>query len=179
MRNEEQSGRVKVKVRWWMSWLEGKREIPEAKIISPNETTAQISDWTLPWWTCQDPALPESSPVQRPSEPLTSAHSVFQEKPDSKAKHVRVNPGTTFGSQHLGIWGSKPLTLPCPAKMSRISSLNINARDVAAIDLGRVLERLEKMILSQDADPRLLHSSLERTKAAAVSSPRSLISTSS
>jgi len=52
--------------------------------------------------------------------------------------------------------------------MARTSSLNISERDVAAIDLGRVLPRLEHKILSADADPRLLHSSYERTKTSAV-----------
>ncbi|KAL6715488.1 hypothetical protein ACLMJK_006449 [Lecanora helva] len=51
--------------------------------------------------------------------------------------------------------------------MARNSSLNLNPRDVAAIDLGRVLERLEKRILGADADPRLLHSNFERTKTVA------------
>lgn len=64
------------------------------------------------------------------------------------------------------------MTLIRPGKMSRTSSLNVNPRDVAAIDLGRVLERLEKRILSADVDPRLLHNSYERTKTAAVSGTR-------
>ncbi|KAK4690580.1 hypothetical protein P7C71_g6240, partial [Lecanoromycetidae sp. Uapishka_2] len=51
--------------------------------------------------------------------------------------------------------------------MARTSSLNVSERDVAAIDLGRVLSRLETKILSADADPRLLHSSYERTKTSA------------
>ena len=47
---------------------------------------------------------------------------------------------------------------------------SLNPRDVAAIDLGRVLSRLEKKILSADtADPRLQHSSYERIKTSAVS----------
>lgn len=53
--------------------------------------------------------------------------------------------------------------------MSRGLSTSVNPREIAAIDLGRVLERLEKKILSSDADPRLLHSSYERTKTSAVS----------
>ena len=51
-----------------------------------------------------------------------------------------------------------------------LSSLgSLNPRDVAAIDLARLLSRLEKRILSVDAaDPRLLHSSYERIKTSAV-----------
>ena len=46
---------------------------------------------------------------------------------------------------------------------------SLNPRDVAAIDLARVLSRLEKKILSADtADPRLQHSSYERIKTSAV-----------
>ena len=49
---------------------------------------------------------------------------------------------------------------------------SLNPRDVAAIDLGRVLSRLEHKILSADtADPRLQHSSYERTKTSAVILP--------
>lgn len=45
---------------------------------------------------------------------------------------------------------------------------SLNPRDVATIDLGRVLSRLEHKILSADtADPRLQHSSYERTKTSA------------
>ncbi|KAL9131748.1 MAG: hypothetical protein Q9175_006689 [Cornicularia normoerica] len=45
---------------------------------------------------------------------------------------------------------------------------SLNPRDVAAIDLSRVLSRLEHKILSTDtADPRLQHSSYERTKTSA------------
>lgn len=45
---------------------------------------------------------------------------------------------------------------------------SLNPRDVAAIDLGRILSRLEHKILSADnADPRLQHSSYERTKTSA------------
>ena len=50
-----------------------------------------------------------------------------------------------------------------------MSSLNANPRDVATIDLGRVLDRLEKKVLSSDADSRLLHSNFERKQTAAVS----------
>lgn len=46
---------------------------------------------------------------------------------------------------------------------------SLNPREVAAIDLGRILSRLEHKILSVDkADPRLQHSSYERTKTSAV-----------
>ena len=46
---------------------------------------------------------------------------------------------------------------------------SLNPRDVAAIDLGRILSRLEKKILSaESADPRLQHSSYERIKTSAV-----------
>lgn len=46
---------------------------------------------------------------------------------------------------------------------------SLNPRDVAAIDLVRLLSRLEKKILSAEtADPRLLHSSYERIKTSAV-----------
>lgn len=55
--------------------------------------------------------------------------------------------------------------------MSTLPALSANPRDVAAIDLGRVLDRLEKRILSSEVDIRLLHSSYERTKTAAVSKP--------
>lgn len=49
---------------------------------------------------------------------------------------------------------------------------SLNPRDVAAIDLGRVLSRLEHKILSADtADPRLQHSSYERIKTSAVNFP--------
>ena len=49
---------------------------------------------------------------------------------------------------------------------------SLNPRDVAAIDLGRVLSRLEKKILSADSvDPRLQHSSYERVKTSAVILP--------
>ncbi|KAK0516007.1 hypothetical protein JMJ35_002041 [Cladonia borealis] len=48
--------------------------------------------------------------------------------------------------------------------MARGLSSNVNPQDVAAIDLARVLSRLEHKILSPDADPRLLHSSYERKK---------------
>ncbi|KAK3178555.1 hypothetical protein OEA41_000692 [Lepraria neglecta] len=51
--------------------------------------------------------------------------------------------------------------------MARGLFSNVNPQDVAAIDLGRVLSRLEHKILSADADPRLLHSSYERTKTSA------------
>lgn len=45
---------------------------------------------------------------------------------------------------------------------------SLNPRDVAAIDLGRVLSRLEHKILSADtADQRLQHSSYERIKVSA------------
>lgn len=53
--------------------------------------------------------------------------------------------------------------------MARGLLANVNPQDVAAIDLGRVLSRLEHKVLSADADPRLLHSSYERTQTAAVS----------
>ena len=53
--------------------------------------------------------------------------------------------------------------------MARGLSSKFNPRDVAAIDLGRVLSRLEHKILSADADPRLLRSSYERTKTSTVS----------
>lgn len=54
--------------------------------------------------------------------------------------------------------------------MMPLSSLN--PRDVAAIDLGRILSRLEQKILSADtADPRLQHSSYERTRTSAVILP--------
>ena len=46
---------------------------------------------------------------------------------------------------------------------------SLNPRDVAAIDLARVLSRLEKKILSANtAEPRLQHSSYERIKTSAV-----------
>ena len=49
---------------------------------------------------------------------------------------------------------------------------SLNPRDVVAIDLCRVLSRLEHKILSADtADARLQHSSYERTKTSAVISP--------
>lgn len=53
--------------------------------------------------------------------------------------------------------------------MARSLSSNVNPQDVAAIDLSRVLLRLEHKILSSDADQRLLHSSYERKKASGVS----------
>jgi hypothetical protein len=53
--------------------------------------------------------------------------------------------------------------------MARGLLANVNPQDVAAIDLRRVLSRLEHKVLSPDADPRLLHSSYERTQTAAVS----------
>ena len=54
--------------------------------------------------------------------------------------------------------------------MTPLSSLN--PRDVAAIDLGRILSRLEQKILSADtADTRLQHSSYERTRTSAVILP--------
>ena len=49
---------------------------------------------------------------------------------------------------------------------------SLNPRDVAAIDLGRVLSRLEKKILSADAaGSPLQHSSYERIKTSAVIFP--------
>ena len=53
-------------------------------------------------------------------------------------------------------------------KMPSSTPLNVDPQIAASVDLGRVLERLEKKILSQDADPRLQHSSFQRTKTAAV-----------
>ena len=48
--------------------------------------------------------------------------------------------------------------------------INASPRDIAAIDLDRALNRLERKILSADADPRLQHSSYQRIKTSAVSS---------
>ena len=49
---------------------------------------------------------------------------------------------------------------------------SLDPRHVAAIDLGRILSRLEKKIISPEtADPRLLHSSYERIKTSAVTFP--------
>ena len=51
---------------------------------------------------------------------------------------------------------------------------SLNPRDLAAIDLGRVLSRLQHKILSADtADARLQHSSYERIKTSAVICPSS------
>ena len=41
---------------------------------------------------------------------------------------------------------------------------NIDPRDVAAIDLERILQRLDHKVLSPDADSQLQHSSYERSK---------------
>ncbi|MCJ1456271.1 hypothetical protein MMC28_006631 [Mycoblastus sanguinarius] len=51
--------------------------------------------------------------------------------------------------------------------MARGPLQNVNPRDIAAIDLSRVLSRLEHKILSTGADPHLQHSSFERTKTSA------------
>ncbi|KAL9101583.1 MAG: hypothetical protein Q9163_003183 [Psora crenata] len=51
--------------------------------------------------------------------------------------------------------------------MARVSIINANPRDITAIDLDRVLTRLEHNILSVHADPKLQHSSYERTQASA------------
>ena len=49
---------------------------------------------------------------------------------------------------------------------------SLNPRDLAAIDLDRVLSRLQHKILSADtADARLQHSSYERIKTSAVICP--------
>ena len=53
--------------------------------------------------------------------------------------------------------------------MARQTLVNVSPNDAAAIDLRRVLIRLEHKILSQDADPRLQRNQYERTKTAAVS----------
>ncbi|KAL9629891.1 MAG: hypothetical protein Q9164_006676 [Protoblastenia rupestris] len=45
--------------------------------------------------------------------------------------------------------------------------INASPRDIAAIDLDRALNRLERKILSADADPRLQHSSYQRIKTSA------------
>ena len=55
--------------------------------------------------------------------------------------------------------------------MTKGSVISTSPRDIAAIDLDRVLTRLEQKILSTDADPRLQHSSFERIKTSAVRRP--------
>ena len=45
---------------------------------------------------------------------------------------------------------------------------NIDPRDVAAIDLERILQRLDHKVLSPEADPQLQHSSYERSKTRTV-----------
>ena len=52
-----------------------------------------------------------------------------------------------------------------------MSLTSLNPRHVAAIDLGRILSRLEHNILSVDAEPRLQDSSYERIKTSAVILP--------
>ena len=51
--------------------------------------------------------------------------------------------------------------------MARTPPLNLQSPDITAIDLNRVLSRLEHKILSSP-DPRLQYSSYERTKTSAV-----------
>ncbi|MCJ1272294.1 hypothetical protein MMC21_000080 [Puttea exsequens] len=52
--------------------------------------------------------------------------------------------------------------------MARSRALNqLSERDIAAIDLPRVLERLERKILGADADARLWHNPYERAKTSA------------
>ena len=53
--------------------------------------------------------------------------------------------------------------------MTQSLLLHADPRDVAAIDLERVLQRLDHKILSPEADPRLQHSNLERLQTSAVS----------
>ncbi|KAG8526726.1 uncharacterized protein KY384_008155 [Bacidia gigantensis] len=48
--------------------------------------------------------------------------------------------------------------------MARNPTTNASPREIAAIDLNRVLVRLEHQLLSVDADPKLQHSSFERNK---------------
>ena len=62
---------------------------------------------------------------------------------------------------------------PISSQMARSRALNqLSERDIAAIDLPRVLERLERKILGADADARLWHNPYERAKTSAVSDDR-------
>ena len=82
-----------------------------------------------------------------------------------RSKDVHLIITTTIATDAV-IHETSTSIMPLP-----LSSLN--PRDVAATDLGRVLSRLENKILSVDtADPRLRHSSYERTKTSAVILPR-------
>lgn len=54
--------------------------------------------------------------------------------------------------------------------MSPATNIDPHSPEITAIDLARVLDRLERKILSTPFEPRLLYSSYERTKTAAVSS---------
>lgn len=142
------------------------------------------SCWCSPKELCrhsivrQDPALPRSfsgsrfengldCPVNPPKPGSMMAATEWLS--DCSAR-VANRPSSSVASLRREYATVKVNHASLPARMARVSSLNIDPRTAAAIDLGRVLERLEKKILSADADPRLLHSSFERTKTAAVSS---------
>lgn len=53
--------------------------------------------------------------------------------------------------------------------MARTLSLSTKSNEILAIDLSRALSRLEQKILSSPPNPRLQHSSHERTKTSTVS----------
>ena len=53
--------------------------------------------------------------------------------------------------------------------MAHAISYGPQSNEVLAIDLSRVLTRLEQKILSSPLDPRLRHSNYERAKTSAVS----------
>ena len=52
--------------------------------------------------------------------------------------------------------------------MARHPVINASQHTIATIDLESVLERLEKKVLSPNADPKLQRSSYERKRTAAV-----------
>ncbi len=52
--------------------------------------------------------------------------------------------------------------------MARTSILSTDTPDITAINLNLLLSRLERSVLSPEADPKLRHSSYERTRVGAV-----------
>ena len=74
----------------------------------------------------------------------------------------------TSSKSSISVIGCPPQHQP---RMARHPIINTSPRDIAAIDLDKALSRLERKLLSPDADSKLQHSSYERKRTSSVSLP--------
>lgn len=112
------------------------------------------------------------SPFLRRSLPRSSHRAA---KAAAQKKHVRPGPSLRYAAPRIGSakWtdiSSTPGPPSCrpPPAMARTEALPAHQPDPTLISLTRLLDRLQRALLSPDADPKLRTSSFERTKVGAV-----------